>query len=174
MKIVGRLDIYLFKLITIEFSDKKNISGFLLDYSEDWILIQNNPNDYIIDGFSIIRNVNIKDIYQEENEKFTEEVIRLKGYVPNYKEEIPLGDIQDILIFLNTKYEIFHFTKKSNKAIYPGRLISINQSKINLQWIDTRGKWAEERTFKLDKIRLIEFNSDYLISLKLASENLYN
>lgn len=171
MKIVGKLDIYLSKLISIEFSDRKKIiSGFLLDYSEDWILIQNNPVDYMIDGFSVIRNINIKDIYQDEVEEFTEKVIQLKGYVTQYAHEIPLGNIEDMIRYLNAKYGLFLLIKKSGKAVYPGRLISLNEKKINIEWINTRGKWTEERTFKLDKIRIIEFESDYLISLKLASE----
>jgi hypothetical protein len=45
------MDKYLRQLITIEFDDK--ISGFLIDWTEDWILIKNNPVDFIIDGYTI-------------------------------------------------------------------------------------------------------------------------
>ena len=171
MKISGKLDIYLLKLISIEFSDRKNIiSGFLLDYSEDWILLKTNPADYIVDGYTIVRNKRIDEVYQDEDEEFAEAVISIKGITPSYDEKIPLGSIQEIFRYLNTKYEMFAFAEKYEKAIYPGRLIDINDKKIRIEWIDTRAQWVGERKFKINKIRTIEFDNDYLNSLKLASE----
>jgi hypothetical protein len=49
------MDKYL-RLITIRFDDKRNFSGFLIDWTEDWILIKNNPVDFIIDGYTILKN----------------------------------------------------------------------------------------------------------------------
>jgi len=113
MKISGKLDIYLLKLISIEFSDRKNIiSGFLLDYSEDWILLKTNPADYIVDGYTIVRNKRIDEVYQDEDEEFAEAVISLKGITPTYDEKIPLGSIQEIFRYLNTNYEMFAFAEK--------------------------------------------------------------
>ena len=38
---------YLRQLVEIEFQDKKQIfSGFLIDYSDEWILLRNNPVDF--------------------------------------------------------------------------------------------------------------------------------
>ena len=52
---------YLRQLIAIEFTDKKEIfTGFLIDYSDDWILLRNNPDDFILDGFVILKNKNIE------------------------------------------------------------------------------------------------------------------
>ena len=46
---------YLRQLISIEFTDKKELfTGFLIDYSDDWILLRNNPEDFILDGFVIL------------------------------------------------------------------------------------------------------------------------
>ncbi|RZJ98814.1 MAG: hypothetical protein EOO46_24010, partial [Flavobacterium sp.] len=88
---------YINKLITIEFSDRKTLeTGFLIDFSRDWILLKSNPIDFVIDGFTIIRNKNIEAIYREEAEKFKEEVLRLKNLVPNENDKIPLKDIQTI------------------------------------------------------------------------------
>jgi len=171
MKINEKLDIYLSKLISVEFSDRKDIiSGFLLDYNEDWILLKTNPADYLVDGYTIVRNKRIEEIYQDEVEEFAEAVISLKGITPIYDEKIPLNTIQEIFRHLSSKYELFAFTKRSEKTIYPGRLIDVNDKSIRIEWIDTRATWVGERKFKLDKIRTIEFDNDYLNSLKLAAE----
>ncbi|WP_412464382.1 hypothetical protein [Flavobacterium mekongense] len=163
---------YLNKLITIEFSDRKSTErGFLIDFSGDWILLKSNPVDFIIDGYTIIRNKNIEAIYHEEKEKFTEKVLRLKKLEPNQTEKIPLENIVEIFKHINEKFGIFQFYKKSDKAIYPGRLREINSKEITIDWIDLEGNWTEERSFKLDKIRVIEFENDYIKSLKLVADS---
>ncbi|WP_298146820.1 hypothetical protein [Flavobacterium sp.] len=163
---------YLNKLITIKFSDRKNReSGFLIDFSADWILLKSNPVDFIIDGYTIVRNKNIEAIYHEEKEKFTEKVLRLKKLGPNQTEKIPLENIVEIFKHINEKFGIFQFYRKSEKAIYPGRLKEINSKKITIDWIDLKGNWTEERSFKLDKIRVVEFENDYIKSLKLVADS---
>jgi hypothetical protein len=47
------MDKYSRQLITIEFDKKRNFSGFFHWLTEDWILIKNNPVDFIIDGYTI-------------------------------------------------------------------------------------------------------------------------
>jgi hypothetical protein len=49
------MDKYLRQLITINLTTKKIFSGFLIDWTEDWILIKNNPVDFIIDGYTILK-----------------------------------------------------------------------------------------------------------------------
>lgn len=165
---------YLFSMISIEFTDRKNIvSGFLLDYSEQWILLQSNPVDFIIDGYILIKNKNIDDVYQEESDEFTEKVIRLKGFIPAYIDKLPLNNTPEVFKLINAKHGIFSFYKKSETTLYPGRLIAIDDETLTIEWIDTRGKWTEERSFKANKIRTVEFGNDYLNSLKIASEMLY-
>ncbi len=67
---------YVRQLITIEFDDKKEtFSGFLIDWTEDWILLKNNPFDFIIDGYTILKNKNVKSIIQDKDHEFTERVI---------------------------------------------------------------------------------------------------
>lgn len=74
------MDKYLRQLISIEFKDKKLIStGFLIDFTENWILLKSNPVDYIIDGYIILKNKKIKSVSRDESDLFTEKVIKLKG-----------------------------------------------------------------------------------------------
>jgi hypothetical protein len=72
------MDKYLRQLITINLTTKKIFSGFLIDWTEDWILIKNNPVDFIIDGYTILKT-KCKGNYQDKDHEFTERVIKLKG-----------------------------------------------------------------------------------------------
>ncbi|MFV8376823.1 hypothetical protein [Flavobacterium sp. LB1P62] len=159
---------YLRQLISIEFEDKKDIfSGFLIDWTEDWILLKNNPVDFIIDGYTILKNKNVKSIIQDKDHEFTERVIKLKGLKTSAEEIIPLKDLASIINFLENKYKIFQITKKSDKAVYLGKLIELNDEELVIDFLGTEGKFEGEMSFKQNKIRVIEFDTDYINSLKL-------
>ncbi|MFV8366690.1 hypothetical protein [Flavobacterium sp. XS1P27] len=159
---------YVRQLISIEFEDKKDVfSGFLIDWTEDWILLKNNPVDFIIDGYTILKNKNVKSIIQDKDHEFTERVIKLKGLKTSAEEIIPLKDLHSIITFLAKKYEIFQITKKSDKAVYLGKLIDLNEKELVIDFLGTEGKFDGEMSFKQNKIRVIEFDTDYINSLKL-------
>jgi hypothetical protein len=165
---------YLRQLISIEFEDKKEIfTGFLIDWTEDWILLKNNPVDFIIDGYTILRNKHVQSIIQDEDHEFTERVIKLKGLRTSAEEIIPLKDLASIIHFLADRYEIFQIAKKSDKAVYPGKLIAFDEEELLIDFLGADGKFDGEMSFKPDKIRVIEFDTDYINSLKLiiAAEN---
>lgn len=163
---------YLRQLVSIEFEDKKEVfSGFLIDYTEDWILLKNNPVDFIIDGYQILKNKNIKSVSRDEEEEFTEKVIRLKGLKTGSDEIIPLQDLSAILEFITTKYDIFMIAKKSSKAAYVGKLIELNNEELVIDFLGTDGKYGGEMAFNPNKIRVIEFDTDYINSLKLVANN---
>lgn len=159
---------YIRQLITIEFEDKKEIfSGFLIDWTEDWILLKNNPVDFIIDGYTILKNKNVKAIIQDKDHEFTERVIKLKGLKTSAEEIIPLQDLSSIINFLANKYEIFQIATKSDKAVYLGKLIELDEEELVIDFLGTEGQFEGEMSFKPNKIRVIEFDTDYINSLKL-------
>ncbi len=159
---------YIRQLITIEFEDKKEIfSGFLIDWTEDWILLKNNPVDFIIDGYTILKNKNVKAIIQDKDHEFTERVIKLKGLKTSAEEIIPLQDLSSIINFLANKYEIFQIATKSDKAVYLGKLIKLDEEELVIDFLGTEGQFEGEMSFKPNKIRVIEFDTDYINSLKL-------
>ncbi|SHN13546.1 hypothetical protein [Flavobacterium xinjiangense] len=163
---------YVRQLITIEFVDKKEIfSGFLIDWTEDWILLKNNPVDFIIDGYTILKNKNVKAIIQDKDHEFTERVIKLKGLKTSAEQIIPLTDLSSIIHFLANKYEILQIATKSDKAVYLGKLIKLKEEELLIDFLGTEGQFEGEMSFKPNKIRVIEFDTDYINSLKLIVED---
>jgi hypothetical protein len=162
---------YIGKLISIEFTDKKVIvSGFLIDYNEDWILLRFNPVDYILDGYIILKNKNIQSVIRDENEEFTERVIKLKGLKTSSDEIVPIQSLSSILNYLNHKHGIFQIAKRSDKAVYLGKLIELNEEELVIDFLETKGIFGGEMSFNPKKIRAIEFDTDYINSLKLVAK----
>ncbi len=157
------------QLISVKFTDRKSaISGFVVDYNDNWTLLKSNPIDYIIDGYIIFSHKNIQCFQRDNDEKWVEKVIRLKGLQPTDKEIIPITDLPTILKYLTDNFGFFQVYTKSENASYLGRLKSIDNKELVLDSIDTKGKWNGKLKFKIGDIRTIEFDTDYINSLKLV------
>jgi hypothetical protein len=158
------------QLISVKFTDKKTpINGYVVDYNDEWTLMKYNPVDYIIDGYIIFRHKNVEGFRRGTDEKWHEKVINLKGLRPTDKDIIPLTDLETILNYLTDNFGVFQFYTKSETACYLGRLISIDKKELVIESLNPKGKWEGKIKFRLADIRVIEFDTDYINSLKLVS-----
>lgn len=156
------------QLISVKFKDRKiPIYGYVVDYNDDWTLMKYNPVDYIIDGYIIFRHKNIEGFRRDLEEKWIEKVINLKGLQPTDKDIIPLVDLETILQYLTENFGVFQVYTKSVTTCYLGRLKSIDKKKFIMDNLSPKGKWDGQITFKNNDIRVIEFDTDYINSLKL-------
>ncbi|WP_160136063.1 hypothetical protein [Chryseobacterium sp. c4a] len=160
------------KLIIIEFEDKESEKGILINYSKDWILLKSNPVDFILDGYCAVKNHNIKNISTNDETEFIEKAMKLKGVSVDKKiQKLPLQSFDSIIDNVNKNFGIFSLFKKKDNVMYPGKLKKLTEKKIVLTWIDLNANWTGNREFMKDKVRKIDFDTDYLISLKLLAEN---
>jgi hypothetical protein len=158
------------ELISVKFSDRKEpIYGFVIDYNNDWTLMRYNPVDYVLDGYIIFKHKNIEGFRRSADEKFREKVIKLKGLEPTKNDVIPITDLATILEYLTTKFGVFQFQTKSETACYLGKLKSIDSKKLVIDYLNPKGKWDKQMTFRPGDIRVIEFETDYIKSLHLVS-----
>lgn len=161
---------YIGKLISVKFTDrKKTVDGYVIDYNDDWTLMKYNPVDYIMDGYVIFSNKNIEGFRRDTEEKWREKVINLKGLQSIENENVPLNDLPKILKFLTDNFGLFLVYTKKENVCYLCRLRSINNNELVLDCLSPKGKWDGELKFKTGDIRKIEFNTDYINSLKLVS-----
>ena len=164
---------YLNQLVTIEFSDIKDyFSGFLLDFNDDLILLRNNPVDFVIDGFIILRNKNLEAIISDDDTQFNEKVIRLKEIKLTDDTLIPLTNLEIILSFLTKKFGVFQLATKKSSAVYLGKLSEFNQDDFFIEFLNTKGVFDGEISFKSKKIKVIDFDTDHINSLKKYSESI--
>ena len=159
------------KVISAKFTDRKEpICGLVIDYNEDWTLMKYNPVDYVVDGYIIFRNKNIEGFRKSDQEKFIERIIKLKGISVTAKDIVPLTDLLTILGYLTEKYGLFQLFTKSETACYLGRLKKSDAKQLIIDNLTTKGKWSGQMKFRPGDIRIIEFDTDYIKSLKLVAD----
>ena len=159
------------QLISIKYTDRPTpICGFVITYNDDWTLMKYNPVDYITDGYIILRHKNIEGFRRDASEKFKEKVITLKRQHLSGITDFPLTDLKTILSTLTKRYGIFQFDLKTEKACYLGKLKSLTQSKLTIDYLNPKGLWTKEMHFRPADVRTIEFDTDYINSLKLVSK----
>ena len=153
--------------LTLNFTDrKKPISGLLVDYNDDWTLIKYCPVDYIIDGYVIVRHKNIANATRDKAEQFKEKIIELKGLAITDKDMFPIDSLDSILANLTKKFGLFSLYTKSESACYLGKLKSLTEKQLIISYLNPQGKWDGEEQFKPNDIRVIEFDNDYINSIK--------
>ncbi len=156
------------QFVSVRFNDRKTpIYGYVVDYNDDWTLMKYNPVDYVMDGYIIFRHKKIKGFRRDTEEKWREKVINLKGLQPTDKDVIPLTDLETILKYLTDTFSVFQIYTKSESVCYLGRLKSIDKKELVMDYLDPKGKWDGQIAFKTRDIRVIEFDTDYINSLKL-------
>jgi hypothetical protein len=159
---------FLGRLIKIKFKDMGPLVGHVLDYSDDWMLLRNCPVDFVVDGYFIVRNKNIKEVVRGEDEKWREKVIGLKKVKAAPK--IPLTDLTSILKTLTKKYRVFSVHTKEDDVCWLGRLNRIEDKLVIIDDLTPKAKWDGQFKFKEGEIRVVEFDSDYVNSLKLLAK----
>lgn len=158
------------ELVSIKYRDRKAlVYGVVIDFSDDWMLMHYNPDQFRIDGYIIVSNNNIQKAQINENEKFKKKVLKLKKQFPEHILNMPLTDLKSILDFIGNKFGLFQFDTKSEKASYVGKLISLNTKNLIIDYLDTKAQWKGAIKFRPGDVRTIEFNTDYLNSLSLIA-----
>ncbi len=159
------------QLVSVKFTDRKTpICGYVVDFNDDWTLMKYNPVDYIIDGYVIFRHKNVEGFHRDTEEKWREKIINLKGLQPTDKDIISLTDLETILKYLTDNFGVFQVYTKSESACYLGRLKSIDNKELIMDDLNQKGKWNGQMKFRTADIRVIEFDTDYINSLKLVSK----
>ena len=164
---------YLGQLLTLKFeysNETIEYSGYLIDYNDKWVLLKYNKVDYEVDGYIILSNKYVTAFKRDDKEKFTQKILDLKGYKPKDKERIPITDLNTILTYLTDKFGIFQFNMKVDKTSWLGSVKNISGSDLVIDYLTPRGTWTKTMPpFKLGNIRTIEFDTNYINSLKLIA-----
>lgn len=160
------------KYISIIFKDGTlPISGFVIDQNRDWILLKHNPNNFMLDGYIIVRHRNIESFDRKKTDLFKERVLKLKNLQPIERDIIPMTDLCTILDQLTKKFGVFQLRQKKGKDSFLGALASYGDKSFVIDPLLPNGKWGKKTLFFEKDLRTIQFATDYIDSLMLVNSD---
>lgn len=159
------------------FSDERR-TGFPIKYSEQ-LLCMTDINDFHDEGFVILRNEDITDVYSNESDAFYEKICINEGLREKIRE-CPVNSIDNMevvfkqletyngLVGVSCEKEIENYT------FYLGKIKSVYSDKVEISAVGVDGEWDEETYFvNFEDITLISIADHYskLFYKYLETEN---
>ncbi len=144
--------------------EEEFLKGYLLDYSDDWSLVNVSHDDFFLNGYSIIKNEHIKRYrLLDDYNNFLDRTLKKIGEVPKKPPGIELNSIDDILKTVNKEYPIFTIHREIlNKEIcHIGSLQRITLKTFTLSLIGPGAKYDGESRIKKNDITRIDFSGNY-------------
>lgn len=159
------------KFVSFKYRDRKDvISGILIDFNSNLTLIKQNPVDYVIDGYMLLKTNKILKYKRDDSEEFTEKVLLVKGLMPANEAFMPLTDLREALRLISDEFGAILIKNKDDSVCYIGKLIRTTSEFVEIHEIDPKAIWVGNGKFKLKSIRTIEFDTDYINSLLLYNK----
>lgn len=156
--------------------DRHKLLGFLLDFNDDFTLIQELDNDwYQVDGYYIFQNSSVKSfrVYDKE-EYFLNEVVKIKKLKP---KPVPKISIESWETILQTVNDNFNLVGIESELIYKdqlniGRLEKLSKKNFTLKEISPDAFWDDEPSkYKYKHLTVVRFGGAYNNTLWKVSES---
>ena len=145
---------------TFQYIDCEDIyTGYVIDFSENWLLMKLITDDYVANGYIILNTKFIKDNKRDEQQRFTQKILDLHPSV----FAIERTTLSAVGLFL--------FDMRTHKSCWLGKVKSITGNDLKIDYLNPRAIWSTTMPpFKLGNIRTIQFNNDYINSLLLVAQ----
>jgi hypothetical protein len=144
-------------------------AGLLLAENDEWILVKHIPADYVIDGYRLYKKKFVENRERDETERQIERVLKLKGVDAAMPEGFEFSDTIGLLQWVESKYGLFEFQDDDESELFYGTLQNVENGSLSINMITAKGEEDPEFDFEfeIDKIRILEFETDYHLSIKL-------
>lgn len=152
---------------------KETVLGVLLEENDQWILINEISMDYQLDGFAILSKKFVKKRSTKKWEKQIAQVLELKKYKPQLDASFKFGSFEQMAGWIEEKFVLLQFQDDIEASLEIGKIDTIEDNILHLLFLKADGKFKQKYTYeyKVNSIRKINFNTDYLNSLLLLAKH---
>lgn len=140
--------------------------GFPISLSDKFILTT-MITDFHDEGYAILRNKDIVDVYSNETDSFNEQICVLEGLQNKIQQTYvkQINSLKQILLQLKN-YNGFICIQCEQQvekySFYMGNIINVEKNSVEFKDIGPDGKWDEENhVIMYDEITQISFGDNY-------------
>lgn len=157
----------------VGFSDDDYVEGYLLDSSDSFLLLEKVSDRIDLDGYDIIRVVDVEDIETSFDEKsFYESALAVKGERPRKPSGIDLTDIRAVLTSCGAAYPLLVIERelRAPDECEIGQIKLLTDDSYALRWLSPSATWEDDfEIYKLDDITRVSFGGEYERTLAHAA-----
>ena len=146
--------------------DPNNCHGFILDYSDHFILIA-HEYDFIIDGWSVLDRSFIEKIDAPLNNNYCKKILLKEGLlekiIPPF--HVDLSNYRTVFGSLkeHKQFVVVEDERPETGIFLIGPIKQINKNSISIRHFDGTGKWVSgKRTVDYKDITVIQFGNNYI------------
>jgi hypothetical protein len=146
---------------------KEIVRGIKIFENDAIVLIINNPNDFVLDGYSFINKKYISEI------KTTDDDLKLKVFDNkiidfNYQKYLnySLNSINEIVDDMMVNFNLVELYFESSSYSIIGKITKLNLKTFLIDLLSVKAMFIRTEKFYYDKLRIISFDNDYLKSLE--------
>jgi hypothetical protein len=161
------------ELIDLKISRRPElVSGIKLRDEGQWILIKNNPVDFVLDGYSFVNKKYLKKVLRVSEQDFDFKVLYVK-----YKDErflsfeSSLESYKNLMEYFLNIHKLLEIELESSDYCIIGRVVRTNEKSFVLNKLSVEGEFLGEENLKFDSVRIINCDTDYLSSLEKYLQN---
>ena len=151
------------------------ISGVYLYENEEFVVMLNNPIDYVIDGIYFINKNYIKNIEIDQDQDQDQDIISNKILLHKASlyntDNMNFSNFKKILQHLLNKQQLIEFYLDKQSYTLIGRIISIDNKDIKVNLVDTQSSFLKKEKISYNKIRVLAINTDYVDALEWYSKH---
>ena len=145
------------------------ISGVYLYENEEFVVMLNNPVDYVIDGIYFINKNYIKNI-ETDQDIISNKILLHKASLYN-TDNMNFSNLKKILQYLLNKQQLIEFYLDKQSYTLIGRIISVDNKVIKVNLVDTQSSFLKKEKISYNKIRVLAINTDYVDALEWYSKH---
>ncbi len=144
-----------------------DISGFILQMSKDFLLIQ-KEEEFYLNGYAIIRKDHFDAIRCNKNDKAFKRILKAEGIIDSdygIKKKIRLKDWRTIFEdLMRHDYHVIVECEDLKESLFViGPIKKINKDSVNIQYYDPTGLLDKKpTTVKYKDITLVKFDDRYI------------
>ncbi len=156
--------------VEIKLSRQKNtLFGIKLFENDNWIILNDNPGDYVLDGYKFINKHFVKNHQKLPDNNIKNQILKIK-YLPEIIkpiESIPINDYKSFFSYLKEQGSLIEVNLESDEYILIGKVVGLFEKSFVLEKIGTEANILRRENLKFSIIRCIGMKTDYLKSLEL-------
>ena len=152
--------------------DPHRLYGIALGWSDDLTLLQLvNPDTMDVDGYSVIRNSDVRRWRPLGPKTFMARALKLRGIKAAFRDTIVLGDWRVVLETAGALFPLLTLQreKMNPHACHIGKVHLMTAKTVTLKTIDPDAKWAERRQFRFADLTRVDFGGAYEEALMMVA-----